>query len=85
MYLLKKMSLVHAINPLPADVRKAIRKINDVRNALAHSFFPENRKEYRKHKGKVPYGGKDIWTLEGLKKVVSDYRTASKYLEATMK
>src|ERR1700750_1652257 len=43
MYLLKKMDVVHAIKPLPSDVIKAVRKIN---NAFAHSLFPENRKEH---------------------------------------
>src|SRR5215510_13564745 len=55
MYLLKKMDVVHAIKPLPSDVIKAIRKINAVRNAFAHSLFPENRKEHRKNK-QVLYG-----------------------------
>jgi hypothetical protein len=40
MYLLKKMALVHAIKPLPSEVTKRLQKINAVRNALAHSFFP---------------------------------------------
>jgi hypothetical protein len=80
MYLLKKMDLVHAINPLPSDVRKAIRKINAVRNAFAHSLFPENRKEHRKDK-KVLYGDKDIRTHEGLKKFLVDYHLAFTYLE----
>jgi hypothetical protein len=59
------MDVVHAIKPLPSDVRKAIQKINAVRNAFAHSFFPENRKEHRKNK-KVLYGGTDIRTQQGL-------------------
>jgi hypothetical protein len=63
MYLLKKMELVHAIDPLPSEVIKFIRKVNALRNAFAHSFFPENRKEHRKNK-KVLYSGKDIHTHE---------------------
>src|SRR5215471_3185494 len=66
MYLLKKMDVVHAIKPLPSNVRKAIRKSNAVRNAFAHSLFPENRKEHRENK-KVLYGDRDIRTHEGLK------------------
>jgi len=71
MYLLKKMDVVHAIKPLPSNVRKAIRKINAVRNAFAHSLFPENRKEHRKNK-KVLYGDNDIRTHEGLKNFLVD-------------
>jgi hypothetical protein len=80
MYLLKKMDTVHAIKPLPSGVIKAIRKINAVRNAFAHSLFPENRKEYRKNK-KVLYGDKDIRTNEGLKNFLADYGLAFTYLE----
>jgi hypothetical protein len=71
MYLLKKMQMVHAIRPLPKEIRETIQKMNAVRNALAHSFFPENRKEYLKV-GKVLYSGKDIRTTEGLKKFMED-------------
>jgi len=79
-YLLKKMDLVHAIKPLPSDVIKAIRKINAVRNAFAHSLFPENRKEYRRNK-KVLYADSDMRTHEGLKRFLVDYHLAFTYLE----
>jgi len=80
MYLLKKMDVVHAIKPLSSNVRKAIRKINAVRNAFAHSLFPENRKEHRENK-KVLYGDRDIRTHEGLKNFLVDYHLAFNYLE----
>jgi hypothetical protein len=76
MYLLKKMELVHAIDPLPSEVIKTIRKVNALRNAFAHSFFPENRKEHRKHK-KVLYSGKDIHTHEGLELFLNDWQRNS--------
>jgi hypothetical protein len=66
MFLVKKMELVHQIEPLPSKVRSALHRINSIRNAMAHSFFPENRKEHRKA-GKVLYLGKDIRTTDGLK------------------
>jgi hypothetical protein len=80
MYLLKKMDVVHAIKPLPSDVMKIIRKTNAVRNAFAHSLFPENRKEYRKS-NKVLYGDTDIRTPQGLQQFVADCRLACDYLE----
>lgn len=79
LYLLKKMELVHAIRPLPTDVRKTIRKINAVRNAFAHSLFPENRKEHRADKH-VLYDGKEIRTHDGLKAFLEDWRTTFDYL-----
>jgi hypothetical protein len=33
---------------IPSEVLDTVRKVNAVRNALAHSFFPELRKEYKK-------------------------------------
>jgi hypothetical protein len=79
MYLLKKMELVHAIDPLPSEVIKTIRKVNALRNAFAYSFFPENRKEHRKNK-KVLYSGKDIHTYEGLQLFLNDWDSAWTYL-----
>jgi hypothetical protein len=79
MYLLKKMELVHAIEPFPSNVTNIIRKINAVRNAFAHSLFPENRREHRKNK-KVLYGDKDIRTHEGLKKFLKHWQPTFNYL-----
>lgn len=79
MYLLKKMQMVHAIKPLPKDVRETIQKVNALRNAMAHSFFPENRKEHMKV-GKVLYSGKDIRTSKGLRQFHSDCHAAHSFL-----
>ena len=80
MYLLKKMQMVHAIRPLPKDVRATIEKANAIRNAMAHSFFPENRKEHMKV-GKVLYAGKDIRTADGLRQFKDDCHDAYDYLK----
>jgi len=79
MYLLKKMKVVHAFKPLPKEVRETLRKVNAVRNAMAHSFFPENRKEYRAS-GKVLYSGKDMRTAEGMQLFMDDCHRAWVYL-----
>jgi hypothetical protein len=64
-YLLKKMALVNAIKEIPSPVKSAIARINDVRNAVAHSFFPENRRQYKAHK-KVMYRDANIFSKEGI-------------------
>jgi hypothetical protein len=79
MYLLKKMQLVHAIRPLPKDVRRTIERVNAIRNAMAHSFFPENRREYHPV-GKVLYDGKDIRTSDGLRQFKDDCHEAYDYI-----
>lgn len=81
MFLLKKSSVVHAIKDLPSEVNKVLQKVNALRNALAHSFFPENRREF-KNSGKVLYRGTDIRTPAGLKLFLADVDVAYKYLHA---
>jgi hypothetical protein len=78
-YLLNKLKLVHAIDPVPPPVRDAIERINAVRSAVAHSFFPENRRQHRKNKA-VMYRGNDIHTKQGLEKFVEDFQVANEYL-----
>jgi len=79
MFLLKKMQIVHAIKPLPRNIQSSLHRINSVRNAFAHSFFPENRKEHRKVR-KVLYLGKDIRTPEGLDAFILDAHETFNYL-----
>lgn len=79
-FLLKKLSLVEAIKNVPSDVSSAIRRINDARNALTHSLFPENRRRYMKHK-KVLYAGKDLLSLEGIEAFNEDCGVAERWLD----
>ena len=64
-FLLKKLAMVEAIKAVPVEVSKAIRRINDIRNALAHSIFPEQRRRYMPD-GKVLYQGVDSSRLRAL-------------------
>jgi hypothetical protein len=78
-FLLKKLSLVEAIKKVPADVSSAIKRINDVRNALAHSLFPENRRRYMRDK-KVLYSGKHLLSLDGIEAFNQDCGVAERWL-----
>jgi hypothetical protein len=78
-YLLPKMRLVHAIRSLPPHVRNNIERINALRNALAHNFFPENLRQYKDHK-KVIYRGVDIYTKQGLERFDEDFKLVSEFL-----
>ena len=78
-YLLAKVRLVHAIKELPSDVRKAIDRINSLRNAISHSFFPENRRQYKKYQ-KVIYRDVDIYTKEGVGKFTEDFELVKEHL-----
>ena len=79
MVLLKKLSIVRAIGPVPNEVSKIIDRINTVRNGIAHSFFPENGKENRAT-GKVLDAGADIRSLDELRQFKDDADTAYRYL-----
>jgi hypothetical protein len=65
-----KLDLVKEIRRVPTKVSSDIMAINDLRNALAHAFFPENLRRYRPNK--PAYKGKMIFTLSGLEVLVDD-------------
>jgi hypothetical protein len=62
LYLLNKLDLVKNILKIPREIESAIKRINDLRNGLAHSFFPENLR-----RNKPTYKDKSIYSIEGLK------------------
>jgi hypothetical protein len=43
-YLLQKLELLSSLRPIPKFVRSDLAALNDLRNAVAHSFFPETRR-----------------------------------------
>jgi hypothetical protein len=79
-YLIKKMGLVDAIEPIPRKVKSAIYRVNDARNALAHSLFPQNLRRYMVEK-KVTYNGTHLFTTNGLKKFLEDWVVIRDHLE----
>jgi hypothetical protein len=79
-FLPKKLAMVRAIKKVPANVYNSIMRINDVRNVLAHSLFPQNRRRYMAEK-KVTYKGADLFTRAGVLKLHEDYNIAYKYFE----
>jgi hypothetical protein len=65
--LTEKLRLVKETGKVPKDVSRKVEKLNALRNGLAHSFFPENLRA-----GKPTYGGRDIFTAEGLRTFLAD-------------
>jgi hypothetical protein len=78
-YLLNKVKIVRAIDEIPSQIRGMIEGINALRNAVAHSFFPENRRQYASYK-KVVYKGADVYTLAGVQRLSDDFDVVSNYL-----
>jgi len=78
-YLLGKLRLVRALGEVPKAFRDYIEQLNALRNAIAHSFFPENRRDYF-GKGGLSYKGSNIYTLDGVRKLDEDFQQVRKYL-----
>ena len=70
-YLLHKARMVDEFKALPSDVRSALERISGLWNAIAHSFFPENRRQYRAQK-MVMYQNANIFSKEGIAKFLQD-------------
>jgi len=79
MYLLGKMRLVHDLRAIPKEHRDTIDRLNALRNALAHSFFPQQRHQYRQHK-KVVYRDLEIFTVQGFTRFQEDRQRIVDYL-----
>ena len=75
MPLLRKLALVKEYHDIPKPIEEIIVLTNTIRNAVAHSFFPMNKRDFKKT-GKVTYKGKDIFTLDGLKRFDDDINKA---------
>lgn len=67
LYLQQKLAFVRDIRPLPRDVVSYIDKLNDLQNAVAHAFFPENLRGKR-----TWYKNKDVFTIEGFRAFRAD-------------
>ena len=74
LYLLNKLDLAKAIFQIPKEIENAVRRINDLRNGLAHSFFPENLR-----RNKPTYRNKSIYCLEGLRLFEEDRGKINKF------
>lgn len=75
LYVPQKLDFAKAIQRgIPKRIESSMRKINDLRNALAHSFFPENRRQ------KPPlFEGHSIYTVEGFQLYWADTRKVDRY------
>jgi hypothetical protein len=72
--LLEKLRLVKAIDKLPKAISSDIESLNNLRNGLAHSFFPENLRS-----AKPIWKGKDVFSLDGITRLDADMQAAFNY------
>jgi len=76
-----KVKLIHEIDPIPSAIRVKIEKVTALRNAITHSLFAENRRQYAKYK-KVMYDNQEIFSMAGLSAFENDFAAIRDYLEA---
>ena len=79
-FTINKMNMVKAIGPLPPEVEHIINRVNALRNVIAHSFFPENRRKHMPAK-MVLYDGSNIYSIDGVRKLEADFQTVRACLE----
>jgi len=71
--LLNKLDLVRSIHDIPNRVSSDLSALNDLRNGIAHSFFPQNRRRKPKWKGQ------NVFTLAGFERFLEDVEELSAF------
>jgi len=79
LFMLRKLALVREIRNFDGEMGRMVPKLNALRNAMAHSFLPENKRDYRKAR-KVLWNNQDLNTTAGLEAFDADMRTLIDYL-----
>ena len=74
MSLMPKFRYVKALKKIPKPIAADIDRLNALRNAVAHSFFPENVR-----KSRALWKGQSIFTVEGLERFVQDTRAIYRF------
>lgn len=87
MSLMEKLAFVKDVYAVPKAIAADIENINAIRNALAHAFFPENLRAYRKKHGSAfrrligpRYKGADVFTFDGIDRFLDDSHRVVQFL-----
>ena len=73
LYLLQKLDLVKGIHDIPKAVVADLAALNDLRNGIAHSFFPQNRRR------KPEWKGQSIFAEAGFERFLEDMGSLSDF------
>lgn len=74
--LMPKFRYVKALKAIPKAIGADIERLNALRNAVAHSFFPENVK-----KSQAKWKGQSIFTQAGIERFCQDLHVAKTFFE----
>jgi hypothetical protein len=80
MSMLPKFRYVKALKTIPKDIAADIDRLNALRNAMAHSFFPENVK-----KSRALWKGESIFSQRGIEHFYADFREMRRFFESIRK
>jgi hypothetical protein len=73
LYLLQKLDLVRSIHDIPKWVSSDLAALNELRNGIAHSFFPQNRRR------RPEWKGQNVFTPEGVDRFLEDMQKLSDF------
>lgn len=73
---LRKLSILKEIYEIPKDIVSKVNKVNDLRNAIAHSLVPENLEHNR-----TLYNEQSIFTNAGIKAFLTDVQSVMDFLQ----
>lgn len=72
--LMEKLAFIKAITTVPRSVVADIERLNNLRNGIAHAFFPENLRS-----AKPKWKGLDIFSFDGIDRFVEDIGNMSDF------
>jgi hypothetical protein len=92
LYLVQKLVFVKDVYRVPKNIVSTIEEINALRNAMAHTFLPENLRVYQMKGRPAPrkpitvwYKGQDVFTASGMQKFKDDCVNVCEFLVLTIK
>jgi hypothetical protein len=78
--LMPKFRYVKALKTIPKSIAADIERLNALRNAVAHSFFPENVK-----KSRAMWKGQSVFSPEGIERFSEDILAVKLFFEEIRK
>lgn len=73
LYLLQKLDLVRSIHTVPKWVVSDLAALNELRNGIAHSLFPQNRRR------KPEWKGQTVFSESGIERFLEDMQKLSDF------
>jgi hypothetical protein len=73
--LMEKLAYVRAIREVPKSIRRDVEALNNLRNGVAHAFFPENLRS-----AKPKWKGLEVFSVEGVRRLMQDLAEIDDFL-----